>query len=308
MNGDVSLRKFVNSNIGESYCTYKENAENDTKLLDRVQNVSSRYDTDFTDCLWEILIESSEYPQMIKYIEVILKEILKHKCVPQVDDTNSTRFIKYVSDLRYQETLSHLLVGSVPLELVIDMGFKKLTRDYLHILRGVRLIDVYDIRQKLINISSGIFSTENYRKKLVTLAQIHICLECMLFVETHLECLLENLQSIFAYIYKEFLSEQSPLQHYDEFCNRFYTLIVPLPNTVANGLNKMNPTTWKASLSSHSAASMLTTTTYYSKTPIFPTNIYPTGDVNAQEEMVHGVSATSSSTKYKKLQKTILPD
>jgi len=34
---------------------------------------------------------------------------------------------------------------------------------------------------------------------------------------------------------------------------------------------------WKAFLSSRTAASMLTTTTYYSKMPIFPTNIYPTG-------------------------------
>jgi len=34
---------------------------------------------------------------------------------------------------------------------------------------------------------------------------------------------------------------------------------------------------WKAFLSSHSAVSMLTTTAYYSKMPIFPTNIYPTG-------------------------------
>lgn len=71
--------------------------------------------------------------------------------------------MKCISNLRHQETISHLLVGSVPLELVVDMGFEKLTRDYLYILRGARFIDLHDIRQRLSDISSGLFNTENYR-------------------------------------------------------------------------------------------------------------------------------------------------
>lgn len=54
-------------------------------------------------------------------------------------------------------------MGSVPLEFVVDMGFEKLIRDYLYILRGARFVDLRDIRQKLDDISSGIFNTENYR-------------------------------------------------------------------------------------------------------------------------------------------------
>lgn len=78
-----------------------------------------------------------------------------------------------------------------------------------------------------------------YRNKLITLAQIHICLECMLLTEGHLECPIESLQSIFAYAYKEFISPQSPLQHYTELCSRIFTLTMPLPNALANELNKM---------------------------------------------------------------------
>jgi len=59
--------------------------------------------------------------------------------------------------------MSHLLMGSVPLELVVDMGFEKLIRDYLYILKGAQFINLHDVRQKLIDISSGIFNTENYR-------------------------------------------------------------------------------------------------------------------------------------------------
>lgn len=93
---------------------------------------------------------------------------------------------------------------------------------------------------------------------------------------------------------------------------------------------------WRASISSHSAASKLTTTTYYNKLPIFPTNIYSIGkannklkniymqmknkkfmlhefefyqfyfiffpdEVDVQEEIIYGISAISSSAKYRKL-------
>lgn len=81
----------------------------------------------------------------------------------QINDTNSTRFIKHISNLHHQGTTSHLLTGSIPLELVVDMGFEKLRRDYLYILRGARFVDLHDVRQKLVNMSSGIFNMENYR-------------------------------------------------------------------------------------------------------------------------------------------------
>ncbi|XP_011147870.2 protein zwilch homolog isoform X2 [Harpegnathos saltator] len=306
LNGDVSFQKSNNNNIKE-IDRKKQSVKIDAKLSERVQNMSSRYDMDFTDHLWEILIATSEYPQMISYIEMILREIFEHRFIPQANDTNSTRIIKLASDMRGHEItsfISRLLLGSAPLELVVDAGFEKLARDYLYILRGARLVDLYDVRQKLANVSSGTFSTENYRKKLLTLAQIHISLECMLLIETHLECSVESLQSMFVHAYKEFLSElSSPLRHHAELCGRVYTLTVPLSGAIADELNilKTNPTVWRATLSSQSAASTLSTTTYYSKMPIFPTNIYPIDDKNAQEEMVHGISATSSAAKYKKL-------
>ncbi|RLU22797.1 hypothetical protein DMN91_005075 [Ooceraea biroi] len=301
LSGDYNFVKSVNDARKIDYIN-EENTEIGVKLLERVRNVSLRHDVDFTDLLWEVLIKTSEYPQMISYIEAALKEIIEQKSMPQINDTNPTRFVKRISDLRHQETISHLLAGTVPLELVVDMGFEKLIRDYFYALRGVRFVNLHDIRQKLIDVSSGIFNTENYRKKLVTLARMHLCLECMLLIETHLKCPIESLQSLFALVYEQFVSVQSPLQDHTELCSRIFTFTATLSNTGANELSKMDPSTWRASLSSHTAAAMLTTTTYYSKMPIFPTNIYPTdADANVEKEIVHGISATSSSIKFKKM-------
>ncbi|KAL0102446.1 hypothetical protein PUN28_018012 [Cardiocondyla obscurior] len=299
LNGDLRFQK--SDNVKKSNLIDEGNPDIDAKLRERLQNVSLRHDVDFTDLLWEILTKVSTYPQMINCIETVLMDILENKFVPQTNDTNSTRFAKCISNLHRQETISHLLTGSVPLEFVIDMGFEKLIRDYLYILRGVRLVDLYDIRQKLNDTSSGIFNTDNYRNKLVTLAQIHICLECMLLIEENVECPIESLQGLFVHAYKEFISAQSPVQYYTELCSQIYTLTIPLPNALVNELSKINPSIWRASVSSHSVASMLTSTTYYNKIPIFPTNIYSTDDLDVQEEIVYGMHAISSSTKYKKL-------
>lgn len=73
---------------------------------------------------------------------------------------------------------------------------------------------------------------------MLTLAQIHIGLECMLLIETHLECPAESLQGVFAHVYKEFLSElSSPLRHHAELCDRVYISTVPLTGTMVNELN-----------------------------------------------------------------------
>ncbi|KAL6425229.1 hypothetical protein ACFW04_009462 [Cataglyphis niger] len=302
LNGDFNFKRFDKNNVKGIDHINKRNIDIDAKLLERVQNVFLRDNVDFTDHLWEILMKTSEYSQMINCIEIILEKIFKQEFIPQINDTNSTRLIKCISNLHHQDTISHLLAGSVPLELIVDMGFEKLRRDYLYILRGARFVDLHDVRQKLIDISSGMFNTENYRKKLVTLAQIHLCLECMLLIERHLECSIENLQDLFAYAYKEFVSAHSPLQDYTELCSRIFTLMMPLPNKLVNELNKMDPSVCRTSISSQSAALRLTTTTYYSKMPIFPMDMHPIDNANTQEESpIYGISATSSSTKYKKL-------
>lgn len=56
LNGDFNLQKSDNSNIKGSNRMNKENAEINAKLQERVQNVFSRHDVDFTDLLWEILM------------------------------------------------------------------------------------------------------------------------------------------------------------------------------------------------------------------------------------------------------------
>ncbi|XP_020300082.1 protein zwilch homolog [Pseudomyrmex gracilis] len=302
LNGNSDFKLVDNNRVKDVDCiNKKENVEIDVKLRERIQNVYMRHDVDFTDLLWEILIKTSEYSQMVRCFETVLKEILQHTFTPHANDTNSTRFIKHVYDLRHRETTSYLLVGSVPLELVVDMGFEKLIRDYQYILKGAQFVDTHDVRKKLADISSGTFSTEKYRKKLNILAQIHVSLECMLLIEEHMEyCPIESLQRLFAEIFKQFVSEQSTLQDCTELCSRIFTFTTSLPTIVANELNKIDPSVQRVCVSSNFSTAMLTTTTYYSKMPIFPMYKYPT-DVNAQEEVVYGVSATSSSIRFKKL-------
>ena len=74
---------------------------------------------------------------------------------------------------------------------------------------------------------------KSFRKNLLTLAQIHTCLEFALLVQTHLDYPSESLQSLFSCALKKFTSEESPVKsfkHLEENC--ILNLRVPIPNAL----------------------------------------------------------------------------
>lgn len=77
--------------------------------------------------------------------------------------TETTKFGRILSNLQSQKIISQLLVGSLPLEYLIDMGITKLSRDYMYILIKTGLLDPHLIRKKLSNPFSEEFKIADYR-------------------------------------------------------------------------------------------------------------------------------------------------
>ncbi|CAK9820944.1 Protein zwilch homolog [Anthophora plagiata] len=300
LNGDYSFRNP--NSIEEQKVNFlnEENLENDVKIQQYIQGLPFRYNLDFTDFLWDLLILNSNYLEMTKCIYVVLEEIIVNACLPQVNFTNSTRFAKIITNPHQQTIISHLLSGSLPLEYIIDMGFEKLCKDYVYILRNARFGELHDIQQRLKNISSSEFSVDSYRKRLICLAQIHVCLEFMLLLEDNLECSSDDLRTLFSCAFRQYVGEKSPIKSYHDLHQSvIYTLSAPLPVSAVNNLNKEFPSVRRISLSTESKLSKLTTVRYYSQLPIFPTSIYPLDDSDAMDEEYYVTSAICSSNKFK---------
>ncbi|XP_031848590.1 protein zwilch homolog [Nomia melanderi] len=299
LNGDYSYRGFDNTDANKTNFVDEENVENSVKIKQCLKNLPFRYNLDLTDFLWELLIKNPNHFEMTKCIHTVLEEIIMNECFAQVNSTNSTRFAKIITDSNQHKIISHLLSGSLPLEYVIDMGFEKLCKDYIYILMSSRFCDLHDIQEKLENVSHGEFTVDIYRKKLICLAQIHVCLEFMLLLQDNLECCTSDLRSLFQCAFKQYVCENSPVQNYNLNQNIIYNLKAPLPVSTINNLNKEIPTARRVSLSSQSSLSKLTTIKYYSQIPIFPTSIYSLDDSNTTHGLYYVTSVICSSNKFK---------
>ncbi|KAK9307901.1 hypothetical protein QLX08_001957 [Tetragonisca angustula] len=299
LNGDHSFRNTSDTKKRKTNFSNEENTQNDVKIRQCIESLSFRYNLDFTDFLWELLIKNSNYFEMIKCIHTVLEEIIINDCLPQVNFTNSTKFAKIITNPHQQKIISHLLSGSLPLEYVIDMGFEKLCKDYISILANIKFGELHDVQQKLKIASYNEFTINTYRKRLLYLVQIHICLEFILVIQNNLECSNDDLRTLFCCAFKQYVGEKSPIQSCcDLHQNKIYTLTLPLPISAINHLNEI-PSVRRISLSSQSKLTKLTTIKYYSQLPIFPTNIYPLDDTSIISEGYHVINAICSSNKFK---------
>ncbi|XP_043529709.1 protein zwilch homolog isoform X1 [Frieseomelitta varia] len=299
LSGDHSFRNTSDTKKHKTNFSNEENTENDMKIHQCIESLSFRYNLDFTDFLWELLIKNSNYFEMTKCIHTVLEEIIINDCLPQVNFTNSTKFAKIITNPHQQKIISHLLSGSLPLEYVIDMGFEKLCKDYISILANIKFGELHDVQQKLKNASYNEFTVNTYRKKLLYLVQIHVCLEFILLIQNNLGCSNDDLRTLFCCAFKQYVSEKSPIQNCcDLHKNKIYTLTLPLPISAINHLNEI-PSVRRISLSSQSKLTKLTTIKYYSQLSIFPTNIYPLDDASIISEGYHVINAICSSNKFK---------
>ncbi|OAD62750.1 Protein zwilch like protein [Eufriesea mexicana] len=238
LNGDYSSNNY--SDIEEEKINFlnEENLGNDIKIHKYVQSLPFRHNLDFTDFLWELLIQNSNYFEMTKCIHIVLEEIIINNCLPQINHTNSTKFAKIITNPHQQKIISPLLSGSLPLEYVIDMGFKKLCKDYICILANTGFGELHDIQQKLKNLSCNEFIVNTYRETLIYLVQIHICLEFIVLIQNNLGCSSEDLRTLFCCALKQYVGEMSPVKNdHDLHQNKIYTLTLPLPVSAISNLN-----------------------------------------------------------------------
>lgn len=97
---------------------------------------------------------------------------------------------------------------------------------------------MYDICAYM-RVYVNIYTYMSFRKKLLYLVQIHICLEFMLLIQDNLECSSDDLRILFSYVYNQYIGEKSPLKSCDDLNqNKIYILHTPLPFSAINNLNK----------------------------------------------------------------------
>jgi len=92
---------------------------------------AARQEEDFTDRLWSCLSHASSYAQLTEALSVVLTTISKEELRPYIYARNKTSVARMVQGLaRGSDPPS--LTGSLPLQMLVECGVEKLTRDASH--------------------------------------------------------------------------------------------------------------------------------------------------------------------------------
>ena len=134
-------------------------AENDS--MEEVVATLERQDLDFTDLLWDVLKKVSSLSELKSAWEAIFECLKRDEIKPFVHARNSTKVAKFVR-LIIRETAvdpNEYLEGSLPLELLYEMGLEKLKNDYLFAILH-NLLATRDEMEKVLNEKNPILMLE----------------------------------------------------------------------------------------------------------------------------------------------------
>ena len=92
---------------------------------------AARQEEDFTDRLWSCLSHASSYAQLTEALSVVLTTISKEELRPYIYARNKTSVARMVQGLA-RGSDPPPLTGSVPLQMLVECGVEKLTRDASH--------------------------------------------------------------------------------------------------------------------------------------------------------------------------------
>ncbi|XP_063994185.1 uncharacterized protein LOC135171508 [Diachasmimorpha longicaudata] len=272
------------------------------KLSDIAKVLEMRQDQDFTSIFWGIVKGTENYTTMTDCMHTIFEAIVTDDFKPSLTIGDDTRFVKLVESLDSGKKELPQLAGSVSMELVIDMGLEKLTRDYMYLLSTGNLMETYDVRKMMINVAEGAFDVDKYREKLLTLAQLHISLEFLQLIQHQFNCRMDVSRSLFEAALKVYKSSNSPLKFQELRKQVIYSLEVPAPKDIVSEVMKTPPTSWMCTLTTDTLLQRCSSLTHYSRNPIFPPNIYTSEDMqkvvgDTEGPMYH--TTTGSLIHYK---------
>ena len=121
--------------IGPKGLKTKSEVAQDTgdESLEEVVAILERQDLDFVDLLWDVLKKVSSLAELKSAWEAIFDCLKRDEIKPFVHARNSTKVAKMVKAIIREVTVdpADYLEGSLPLELLYEMGVEKLKNDYM---------------------------------------------------------------------------------------------------------------------------------------------------------------------------------
>ncbi|XP_014666597.1 PREDICTED: protein zwilch homolog [Priapulus caudatus] len=234
----------------------KDDLHNDTRQLMSDSNAMlQRVDLDFTDKLWNILIESSSYTELLDSFREVFTALQAGHIEPMVNQRNNTQLARLVRDSYSGKMATPDLTGALPLQLLLEIGIEKLTVDYVTAFLATEVVHLFDLDYYLAT------SRADYGCQLRVTEKLHAVAELLVLCKVFLE-LPDKQLGIFA---RHALKQ---MEHSDDEEPEF-TMPLPFEN-VMSSCQSDAPAMWGIEVSTERDQQYLTTRYELSTAVPFP--------------------------------------
>ncbi|CAD7091852.1 unnamed protein product [Hermetia illucens] len=117
--------------------------DNTCELEAVVKRAKNRNNIDVTDKLWEILKNCGSYKDLKAGFNIVFQ--CAAKCNIVNPPTNNNRLAEIIREVSERRLAIPCLTGSEPLELLLEIGLEKLTKDYEYIFSESKICSVDDL-------------------------------------------------------------------------------------------------------------------------------------------------------------------
>lgn len=235
------VQEFLNDlnkldGFGDSTKKDIEMIKHDTAAVDRSVLITVRGDLDFAEQLWCKMSSSVvSYQDLVKCFTLIIQSLQRGDIQPWLHSGSNSLLSKLIHQ-SYRGTMDIVsLNGTIPLQMLLEIGLDKLKKDYISFFVGQELAS-------LNHLEYFISSSVDIQEQIYRVQKLHHILEiivsCMLFIQLQHELLFSLTQSCIKYYKQNPLNEQHIFQ-------------LPVrPAAVKNLYQREKPQKWRVELNS----------------------------------------------------------
>ncbi|VTJ77477.1 Hypothetical predicted protein [Marmota monax] len=187
-----------------------ETVNHDTAAVDRSVLITVRGDLDFAEQLWGKMSSSVvSYQDLVKCFTLIIQSLQHGDIQPWLHSGSNSLLSKLIHQ-SYHGTMDTVsLSGTIPLQMLLEIGLDKLKKDYISFFVGQELASLNHL-EYFISSSVEIQEQVNRVQKLHHILEIIV--SCMFFIQLQHELLFSLTQSCIKYYKQNPLDEQHIFQ------------------------------------------------------------------------------------------------
>ncbi|XP_015335994.1 protein zwilch homolog [Marmota marmota marmota] len=187
-----------------------ETVNHDTAAVDRSVLITVRGDLDFAEQLWCKMSSSVvSYQDLVKCFTLIIQSLQRGDIQPWLHSGSNSLLSKLIHQ-SYHGTMDTVsLSGTIPLQMLLEIGLDKLKKDYISFFVGKFLSQLKTL-EYFISSSVEIQEQVNRVQKLHHILEIIV--SCMFFIQLQHELLFSLTQSCIKYYKQNPLDEQHIFQ------------------------------------------------------------------------------------------------